>query len=333
MRNGARRRCVGGVTPQDPATGSPKLATATIPARAPGDRDAGGRQLPYATASFVALGHVFRILTTDRDVGAYLDHIYSGLAAPGSPSMETTTYWVVTTDDEPWPYSLHVDGRQIGSGSSSYILDYLFWHVNRQAIERSDDLVLLHAAGVERNGVCIVLPAPMECGKTTLAAGLVRHGFSYLTDEAVAIDPSDLTVRPFAKPLSVDPGSWEVLADLEPTDHEAIRSLRPNQWQIPVTSIAPDALAQPRRPRLVISPVYRGGSTTEIQPVRRAEMLLTLMDLTFNFREQPTRNMDVLRSVLVGTDCYRMTVGDLEAACQAIIDLVDGVPDTAGRTR
>lgn len=319
---------MGRAAPEERTARVAQTATATIPAQASDGHDADSRRSSYATATFVALGHAFRVLTSDHDVGAYLDHVYSGLAASGVPSGSVTTYQVMTTGDEPWPYSLHVDGQRIGSGSGSYILDYLFWHVNRQTVERSGDLVLLHAAGVERNGVCIVLPAPMESGKTTLAAGLVRRGFRYYTDEAVAIEPATLTVRPFAKPLSVDPGSWKVLADLEPTDHEVIRSLRPNQWQIPVTSIAPDALAQPRQPRLVISPTYREASDTELRPTERAQMLLHLMDLTFDFRAHPARNLDVLRSVLLDCDCYHLTVGDLDAACTAISNLVTGLQDT-----
>ena len=44
----------------------------------------------------------------------------------------------------------------------------------------------------------------MESGKTTLTAGLVRAGFDYLSDEAVAFDWDTLDIVPYAKPLSID---------------------------------------------------------------------------------------------------------------------------------
>lgn len=276
----------------------------------------------HTTRTFAALGHTFRIRTTDTRLGAYLDDVLAGLSAPESVSPETT-YSFVTTDSEPWPYALWVNGERIGSsGSGAYILDYLFWHVNRHAIERTPNLLLLHAAGVERDGVCVVLPAAMENGKTTLTAGLMRSGFRYYTDEAVAIDPQDLKVTPYAKPLSIDPGSWGVLADLEPDIDESVRPLVVKQWQVPVTSIAASGLAEPLIPRLIINPQYRAGAVTELRPVRRAEMLVMLMDLTFSFREDPARNMAVLGEVLARCDCYHLVVGDLETACALVSDIV-----------
>ena len=286
----------------------------------------------HVTRTFAALGHTFRIRTTDLRLGTYLDEVLFGLSVPEVVSVGTT-YSLVTTDEEPWPYSLWVDEERIGSsGSGAYILDYLFWHVNRHAIESTSDLLLVHAAGVERDGVCVVLPAAMESGKTTLAAGLVRTGFRYYTDEAVAIHPQDLTVTPFAKPLSIDPGSWGVLADLEPTIDESVRPLVAKQWQVPVTSIDANALAEPLSPRLIISPQYRAGAVTELRPVRRADMLLTIMDLTFGFREHPARNMAVLGEVLARCDCYHLVVGDLEAACALVNETVTSVSGSMTRS-
>ena len=283
----------------------------------------------YTTANLTGLGHTFVIRTTEPRLGAYLDDVLTGLSTPLESSPDTT-YSLVTTDDEPWPYSLHVNDKQIGcSDDGAYILDYLLWHLNRQAIERSSDSVLLHAAGVERNGICVILPAQMECGKTTLAAGLVRSGFRYYTDEAVAIDPKDLIVTPYAKPFSIDKGSWEVLADLEPTVDEVVRPLVAKQWQVPITAFHGGEVAEPLVPRLIIHPKYRAGAVTELEPVSRPEMLLTLMDLTFGFRDQPARNLATLGAVAAGSDCYRLTVGELDTACHLIGELVTGLADPA----
>jgi hypothetical protein len=287
----------------------------------------------HTTPTCAALGHTFRVRTTDRALGTYLADVLTGLSVPGCNSP-ITTYSLVTTDAEPWPYSLHVDDERIGfSDDGAYILDYLLWHVNRQAIERTPHRVLLHAAGVERDGVCVILPAKMECGKTTLAAGLARTGFRYYTDEAVAIDPASLTVTPYAKPLSIDAGSWEVLPDLEPKVDEAVRPLLASQWQVPATSIDGCTLAEPAVPRLIISPQYRAGAVTELRPLSRAEMLLTLMDLTFDFRAQPARNLAVLGQVVAGSDCFSLTVGDLDIACSLIGDVVAGLADPTRSTR
>ena len=56
----------------------------------------------------------------------------------------------------------------------------------------------------------------VDHGKTTLTAALVGEGLAYITDETVCIDPVSLKIEPFSKPLTVKPGSQELLRHLEP---------------------------------------------------------------------------------------------------------------------
>jgi hypothetical protein len=271
------------------------------------------------------LDHWFRIQTTDADLGAFLDDIFSGLAVDDAPTT-TTVYSLVTDAPGPWRHRLYIDGRRaVVHHDPAYVLGYLLWHVNRQAVSRTTDRVLLHAAGVTRDGLGIVLAAEAEGGKTTLAAGLVKRGYGYLTDEAVAIDPDSLLIRPFAKSLSIDQGSWTVLPDLKPDLSPAVRPFVREQWHVPVTAIRSDALAESVPPRLILTPEYRAGEKTELQPLGRAETLVKLAKLTFDFRARPRRNLRVLADTLARCHCYRLVVGDLEAACELIDSAVDAL--------
>jgi hypothetical protein len=276
-----------------------------------------------------ALGHTFRIRTTDEALGRYLANVFGGLTGPTN-GHSATTYSLVTDALPPWRYALYIgDLRVVESGDPAYVVDYLLWHVNRQAVERTPDRVLLHAAAVERDGVACILAAGMECGKTTLAAGLVQRGYGYLTDEAVAIEPNSLLVHPFAKALSIDQGSWDVLAELAPALEPAVLDSARRQWQVPVTSIRPDAVAGPTVPRVVITPQYREGAATVLQSLRPAEMLVSLPGFTFSFAAQPRRNLRVLRDVVSGSLCYRLIVGDLAEAC-ALVDEAYQAAELAG---
>ncbi|MBX3089097.1 MAG: hypothetical protein KF772_00750 [Cryobacterium sp.] len=70
------------------------------------------------------------------------------------------------------------------------------------------DYLLLHAAAVADpgSGAVLALIGPSGSGKTTASITLSRT-FGYVTDETVAV-ASDLTVKPYPKPLSiVQPGS------------------------------------------------------------------------------------------------------------------------------
>jgi hypothetical protein len=281
------------------------------------------RSWAYTSEHLTALGHHFRIRTTHDALGRFLDGIFQGLRAAGAKATEgdedVVTYSFVTDAPAPWFYALYVDSqRAVEHQDPAYVLEYLLWHLNQQVISGKGGLVLVHAAGLVRDGVGVILAAESEAGKTTLAAGLVRRGFDYLTDEAVAIRPENLALEPFAKPLSIDRGSWHVLADLEPDVEEAVRPFLHDQWQVPATAIRAGALARTATPSIVIVPAYRDGSTTELTPVSRAEMLVKLVSLSFDFRADPRRNLDVLRRVVSASDCYRLAVGDLDRACELV---------------
>ena len=276
------------------------------------------RAWAHVSGPFAALGHSFQIRTTDRELGGYLDSVFRDLST-GDGADPATTYTLVTDAPAPWVFALFVNAEQRAESQDPlYVLRYLIWHVNRQAVERTADHVILHAGGVARDGVACVLAAASECGKTTLAAGLVRRGFDYITDEAVAISPSTLMVSPFPKPLSLDRGSWRVLPDLEPDLIPLLRRFPPEQWQVPATAIRRDALSGVVAPKVVITPCYKEGAETELSPLSRADMLIRLTELTFDFRTQLQRNLSVLRAVVAGSVCYQLTVGDLEEACSLV---------------
>ena len=66
-------------------------------------------------------------------------------------------------------------------------------------IEARPDLVWLHAGAVAYQGRALLVVAPAGHGKSTFTTRLVGRGWSYLSDEAVAIDP--VGARALALPL------------------------------------------------------------------------------------------------------------------------------------
>ena len=198
-------------------------------------------------------------------------------------------------------------------------LAVLLWHINAEVVRRTTPRYpLLHAAAAVLRGVAVLLPGPPESGKTTTVAGLVRAGFGYLTDEAVAIDPDTMLARPYPKPLSVDRGSWDVLADVRPSHHGRVSG----QWQVPARLIRPDAVAGPAPVRFVVVPAYKTRTATRLEPMSRGETLMSLADSTFQFQDNVRRNLTVLARVVAGADCYRLAVDDLDSAVTLIEELV-----------
>jgi hypothetical protein len=285
------------------------------------------KALPWAhqTRPFRALGHDFTIRTTDGLLGHYLESIFEGFPEAGSTGL---VYSLFSSGEQPQNFHIYGDEvRLTVTSREENVVGTLMWHINRRAISSEPDRVLLHAAAACRDGVGVLLPAPMESGKTTLVAGLLREGFGYLSDEAVALDPGTLLAHPYHKPLTVDEGSWKVLAPLRPTVDPGLEGYLGLQWHVPVLSMRSGALSGPVVPRLVITPRYVSGSTTSLEPMTRAAMLKTLLLSTFHLRASAAACMAVLADVLRGCTCYRLTVGDLGAACAIVQELVDDLVD------
>ena len=195
--------------------------------------------------------------------------------------------------------------------------------LNRLAVAGSTHLTV-HAAAVSRGGRAVLLPAEMESGKTTLTVALIRAGFDYITDEAVALDRVDGSIHPYAKPLFLDPGSWPLFADLAPRSDP---TREPEQWHIGPDEIRAGCVASGATPAWIVFPTYRAGSASSLCPISRAEALLEMTKNTFAFSARSRANLDQLADVVRSCRCYRLRVDDLDEAVRILSGLVEkGLP-------
>ena len=217
--------------------------------------------------------------------------------------------------------SAYADGERLATGrTTTAVLGGISWHINRSVVERSvDRYVLMHAASATLAGVTVVLAADMESGKTTTVAGLLRSGFTYVTDEAVALDPETGRVSPFGKTLSLDPGSWKLFPECSPRDE-----FRPRmQWFVEPHRLGAASWAEPvAAPEIVLFPKYVAGATTEVLPVSRAEATHEMARMTFDFARHPRRNLATAARVATTATCARLRIGDLDEAVELVHELV-----------
>lgn len=161
------------------------------------------------------------IATDSATVGEYLDHILAGLRAEqGGPEEQATVRIHIVrrrrTDHE--LVSTYFDGQCTARPTSpASAIEETLRDLNLLATTRTSGAVLLHAGAVEFDGRVVVVTGESGRGKSTLTAALVRAGGAYLTDELVIIEPENLWVRPYPKPLDLDPTSLELL-ELPPDD-------------------------------------------------------------------------------------------------------------------
>ena len=161
-------------------------------------------------------GDVRATIATDNvTIGDYLDHILAGLRTEqdGPDEQATVRIHIVRrrrTDHE--LVSTYFDGQCTARPTSpAKSIEETLRDLNLLATTRTGGSVLLHAGAVEFDGRVVVVTGESGRGKSTLTAALVRAGGAYLTDELVIIDPEDLRVRPYPKPLDLGRSSLELL--------------------------------------------------------------------------------------------------------------------------
>jgi hypothetical protein len=194
------------------------------------------------------------------------------------------------------------------------------WDVNRRVIDASDRRLVLHASAAARDGFGAIFSAPSGAGKSTLVAGLVARGMSYVTDEAVAIDPERATVDPYPKPIALERGAWHLFDDDDARDTSRYTTLTHYRT---AASLGSAAVAAPVMPRLVIVPRYVPGGRPAVRPLARAEALMHLADQSFNFDTFGPARLPLLARVVEGCACYELDVHDLGDAAATVNRLLD----------
>jgi hypothetical protein len=263
------------------------------------------------------LGICVAVGADDAPLTTYLDRLYD--AFPRAAAAEHEYRIGRSAGDR---FALFTDHVPVSEAiQPEALVGTLVNHLNRQVATKTEHVVI-HAGGAECNGTAVVMPAHMEHGKSTLTTGLVRAGFRYVTDEAVAIRRDTHEIVPYPKPITLDQGSWQLFPELEPDEAFPSEAYKASQWQVPPSAIRPDAVAPPCSARFIVFPEYDEEHTTELIPMSRAEGLVELAKNTFRFDDEGRATLDVLAAVMETAEAYRLPNGDLDQAVAAITALV-----------
>lgn len=281
----------------------------------------GAADLTCRTEGFHALSFTFSIRTSEASMARRLNQLLRSLPVAARPGH---SYAVARLDTPERPYRITLDTEEVAVvPSAARAIDYLLWHVNRQVIERTNDLVLVHAGAVAGPRGGIVLPAPSGSGKSTIVAGLIRAGLRYLTDEAAAIHPASGALHPYAKPLSLDEGSLLALATLDPPFDSAVVPTGSDEVHVPAHKLRADSIASACSPAFVIAPCYSPGATNRMVPLGDAQALVLLVESAFNLASFGPSGFLALAQVVRRSACYRLEFSDLARACGLVADLIE----------
>jgi hypothetical protein len=266
------------------------------------------------------IGYPCRVRTSHADVG----RLAGALLAPFEVSRGSGPEYLlerVRDAREPDPFRLAVDGVEVSRAPTALgLVDELLWELNRAAIPTAPGIAV-HAGAVSSEGRGIVLPAPMDSGKTTLTAGLVAAGLSYLSDEAAVFEPNSGELIAYPKPLWLSPGSMAAFDGLRERVLPEYRE--PGRMR---TYVRPEDLGGSVGPAcrvaLVVAPQYLAAAPLRLEPLSRASTLICLAQNAFNLHELGGSGLDQLGRASSDARGYRLTYGDLDQAVATIRELL-----------
>ncbi len=171
-----------------------------------------GLEWPFVLGPYQAVGAPVSVRTDDPDVAqglaAALDSMPAATSGQHAAAVSVDTRRVRGGTR----YRVHAGGSRIGwVDDPEPAVGHALAGLNLIAAAEPGNRIMFHAGAVERGGQVIAIAGPSGRGKSTLTAALVQRGFNYVTDEIVAVDPTDRSVLVYPKALELDAGALDLL--------------------------------------------------------------------------------------------------------------------------
>lgn len=249
--------------------------------------------------------------------------------------------------DDSDPVTIHVheelgtDRFTVGVGepgreerSADATLAELVTVVSRLALDTDPGRLHLHTAALSLEDRGILVVASSGTGKSTLAAALALHGWTYVSDEMVALDDDGSRASGFPKPLVIDTHSATLLG--QPVDARVHLAADDGaEWCLPAGGL-PAPIADELEPVAVVflDRSTEGSTDTPpiVTPIHPADAIVALMGQTLDAERYGADAVLVLARLAARCRCVRMTVGPLDASVAAVDELV-GAPHERQQVR
>jgi HprK-related kinase A len=206
----------------------------------------------------------------------------------------------------------------------------LEWGINWCVATRAHHLLMLHSAGVERNGRAILFPASPGDGKSTLCTALIHSGWRLLSDEFGLVRPEDGMLLPLPRLIPLKNESIDVIRRFRPeaiigpsflgTRKGTVAHVRP-----PVDSIR--RAQEPARPRWFVFPRWVANAPLVFEPMPKSQAFLMVATNAFNYEVLDETAFRLVREMVRSCDSYSLTYSDLDEAVSALDQLSRSVDD------
>jgi hypothetical protein len=224
--------------------------------------------------------------------------------------------------DDGW--TIHGNGRELLSSLSNNQLGLGFLHAARSLLyaEARYDIAF-HAAMVAKADSGILLCAPREAGKSTLAAYLVAQGFQLLADEPALLHLDPGSVSALGLPIALKEGSWPLLETEWPQLKNAAVHIRSDGMRIrllhPPSS---SSSTSSRRLTCFLFPEYvpsGAARATRLPPLQTLSFLNDAGSIMAKHFSRET--FEAFLALICATPAFALQYASLQEAASMIDDL------------
>ena len=208
--------------------------------------------------------------------------------------------------------------------------------VTRLSLDAEPERLHLHRAALTLGDRGVLISARSGTGKSTLAAALALNGWSYGSDESVAIDLDTSKLSCFAKPLVIKAGG----GDLVPSMHNQRVTLGLDEeidghtfdvvWVVPASKLGVRIEDSIRPACVVILSRPPTGSDVELSVLQRihpADAVVSLMGQTMDAERFGPATVATLAGIASTCHCVALPIGSLERATTELEKLIAEEPD------
>jgi HprK-related kinase A len=185
----------------------------------------------------------------------------------------------------------------------------------------------LHASGVERDGVSIIMPGESGSGKSTLAAGLGYRGWRFLSDEFALLDPDTLAHHAYPRPTSLKNDAIPVMKSwidaarfskpFPGTQKGEICYLRPE-----INSLA--RMHETAVPKLIVFPAFSRDYPPELAPMTPSEAMVRMVAGSANYDKLGERGFECLTKLVAQCPAYWLSYRNFDEADELLSGALRG---------
>lgn len=206
----------------------------------------------------------------------------------------------------------------------------LEWGINWCVATRAHHLLMLHSAGVERNGHAILFPASPGDGKSTLCTALIHSGWRLLSDEFGLVRPEDGLLLPLPRLIPLKNESIDVIRRFRPEAKIGPSFLKTRKGTVAHVQPPEDSIRraqEPAKPRWFIFPKWTANVPLTLEVMPKSQAFLMVATNAFNYEVLDEGAFRLVADMVRTCDCYSLIYSDLNEAVNTLDELSRAIDD------